>query len=116
RPAKTIPGVPTRFDGVDLIIVRENTEDIYAGIEHYIDPRRTAAESIAIITRFGSERVIRHAFELARRQHRKKVTLVHKANILKMSNGLFLEVGRQIAASYPDVEFEDMIVDATAMK
>jgi isocitrate dehydrogenase (NAD+) len=116
RPAKTIPGVPARFDGVDLIIVRENTEDIYAGIEHYVDPRRTAAESIAVITRYGSERVIRFAFEHARKMRRKKVTLVHKANILKMSNGLFLEVGRQIAPSYPDLEFEDMIVDATAMK
>jgi isocitrate dehydrogenase (NAD+) len=116
RPALTIPGVPCRFDGVDMIIVRENTEDIYAGIEHYVDPRRTAAESIAVITRYGSERVIRFAFEYAREHHRKKVTLVHKANILKMSNGLFLEVGRQLAANYPDIEFEDMIVDATAMK
>jgi isocitrate dehydrogenase (NAD+) len=116
RPARTIAGVPTRFDGVDLVIVRENTEDIYAGVEHYVDPRRTAAESIAIITRYGSERVIRYAFELARRLGRKKITLVHKANILKMSNGLFLEVGRGIAPSYPDIAFEDMIVDATAMK
>jgi isocitrate dehydrogenase (NAD+) len=116
RPARTIPGVPSRFTGVDLVIVRENTEDLYAGIEHYIDPRRTAAESIAIITRFGSERVIVYAFEYARRHGRKKVTLVHKANILKMSNGLFLDTGREVAARYPDIAFDDLIVDATAMK
>ena len=116
RPARTMAGVPSRFTGVDMVIVRENTEDLYAGIEHYIDPRRTAAESIAIITRFGSERVIVYAFEYARRHGRKKVTLVHKANILKMSNGLFLDCGREIAARYPDIEFDDMIVDATAMK
>jgi isocitrate dehydrogenase (NAD+) len=116
RPAKTIAGVPARFSNVDMVIVRENTEDLYAGIEHYIDPRRTAAESIAIITRFGSERVIRYAFEYARRHGRKKVTLVHKANILKMSNGLFLDTGRELAKRYPDIEFDDMIVDATAMK
>jgi len=116
RPARTMAGVPARFSGVDLVIVRENTEDLYAGIEHYIDPRRTAAESIAIITRFGSERVIVYAFEYARRHGRRKVTLVHKANILKMSNGLFLDTGREVAARYPDIEFDDMIVDATAMK
>jgi len=116
RPARTIAGVPARFTGVDLVIVRENTEDLYAGIEHYVDPRRTAAESIAIITRFGSERVIVYAFEYARRHGRHKVTLVHKANILKMSNGLFLDTGREVARRYPDIEFEDMIVDATAMK
>ena len=116
RPVKTMAGVPCRFTDVDMVIVRENTEDIYAGIEHYVDPRRTAAESIAVITRFGSERIIVYAFELARRIGRKKVTLVHKANILKMSNGLFLEVGRQVAQRYADIEFGDMIVDATAMK
>src|SRR5262249_13728013 len=116
RPARTMAGVPSRFTGIDLVIVRENTEDLYAGIEHYVDPRRTAAESIAIITRFGSERVIVYAFEYARRHGRRKVTLVHKANILKMSNGLFLDTGRDVAKRYPDIEFEDMIVDATAMK
>ena len=116
RPAKTIPGVPCRYTDVDLVIVRENTEDLYAGVEHYIDPRRSAAESIAIITRFGSERCIVYAFEYARRHGRKKVTLVHKANILKLSNGLFLDVGKEVAARYPDIQFDDMIVDATAMK
>jgi isocitrate dehydrogenase (NAD+) len=116
RPAKTIPGVPSRYTNVDLVIVRENTEDLYAGVEHYVDPRRTAAESIAIITRFGSERVIKYAFEYARANGRKKVTLVHKANILKMSNGLFLDTGKEVAKAYPDIAFDDMIVDATAMK
>jgi isocitrate dehydrogenase (NAD+) len=116
RPAKTIPGVPSRYTNVDLIIVRENTEDLYAGVEHYVDPRRSAAESIAIITRFGSERVIKYAFEYARANGRKRVTLVHKANILKMSNGLFLDVGKEVAKQYADIQFDDMIVDATAMK
>jgi isocitrate dehydrogenase (NAD+) len=116
RPAQTIPGVPSRYTNVDLVIVRENTEDLYAGVEHYVDPRRNAAESICIITRFGSERVIVYAFEYARRHGRKKITLVHKANILKLTNGLFLDVGREVAQRYPDIQFDDMIVDATAMK
>ncbi len=116
RPVQTIAGVPSRYDKVDLVIVRENTEDLYAGVEHYIDPRRTAAESIAIITKYGSERIIVYAFEYARRHGRKKVTLVHKANILKMSNGLFLDTGHEVAKRYPDIQFDDMIVDATAMK
>ncbi|HVV82926.1 MAG TPA: isocitrate/isopropylmalate dehydrogenase family protein [Kofleriaceae bacterium] len=116
RPAKTIPGVPSRFTGVDLVMVRENTEDLYAGVEHYVDPRRTAAESIAIITRYGSERIITYAFEYALRHGRKRVTLVHKANILKLSNGLFLDTGRELAKRYPDIAFDDLIVDATAMK
>jgi isocitrate dehydrogenase (NAD+) len=116
RPARTLAGVPSRYDDVDIVLVRENTEDLYAGIEHYIDPRRTAAESICIITKFGSERVIVYAFEYARKHGRKKVTLVHKANILKMTNGLFLDTGREVAKRYPDIAFDDMIVDATAMK
>jgi isocitrate dehydrogenase (NAD+) len=116
RPAVTIPGVPSRYNNVDVVVVRENTEDSYAGIEHYIDPRRSAAESIAIITKFGSERIVIYAFEYARRHNRKRITLVHKANILKMTNGLFLDAGREIAKRYPDIAFDDMIVDATAMK
>jgi isocitrate dehydrogenase (NAD+) len=115
RPVKNFPGVPSRYQDVDLIVVRENTEDIYAGIEHYVGPGRSAAESIAVITRHGSERIVRHALELARTEKRKKVTLVHKANILKYSNGLFLDVGREVAKQYPDVPFDDMIVDACAM-
>jgi isocitrate dehydrogenase (NAD+) len=116
RPVTTIPGVPTRFENVDIVLVRENTEDLYAGVEHYVDPRRSAAESICIITRFGSERICQYAFDYARKHKRKKVTLVHKANILKMTNGLFLDVGREVAKRFPDIEFDDMIVDATAMK
>jgi isocitrate dehydrogenase (NAD+) len=116
RPAVTIPGVPCRYTNVDLTIVRENTEDLYAGVEHYIDPKRSAAESIAIITRLGSERICVYAFEYARRMGRKKVTIVHKANILKLSNGLFLDTGREVAKRYPDIACDDMIVDATAMK
>jgi isocitrate dehydrogenase (NAD+) len=116
RPAHTIAGVPSRFDKVDLIVVRENTEDIYSGVEHYVGADRSAAESIAIITRTGSERIVRYAFELAQRLGRRRVTLVHKANILKYSNGLFLDVGRKVASEFPAIAFEDMIVDATAMK
>jgi isocitrate dehydrogenase (NAD+) len=116
RPVRSIAGVPSRYTDVDLVMVRENTEDIYAGIEHYVGPGRSAAESIAVITRHGSERIVRYALEYARREKRKKVTLVHKANILKFSNGLFLDVGREVAKTFPDVPFDDMIVDACAMQ
>ena len=116
RPSKTLAGVPSRYENVDLIVMRENTEDLYAGVEHYVDPRRNAAESIAIITRFGSTRIAEYAFDYARKHGRKRVTLVHKANILKMSNGLFLDTGREVAKRYSDIAFDDMIVDATAMK
>lgn len=116
RPAVSIPGVPSRYSNVDIVMIRENTEDLYAGVEHYVDQRRSAAESIAIITRYGSQRIIEYAFEYARRHGRKRVTLVHKANILKLSNGLFLDTGREVAQRYPEIAFDDMIVDATAMK
>lgn len=114
RPVKSYDGVPSRYTNVDLVIVRENTEDLYAGIEHMVG--NDAAESIKIITRKASERIVRYAFELARREKRKKVTAVHKANILKLSDGLFLECAKKVAANYPDIEFEDMIVDAMSMK
>ncbi len=114
RPAKNLPGIASRYDNIDLIIVRENTEDLYAGIEHKVG--RDAAESIKIITREASERIARHAFELARREGRKKVTAVHKANIMKFSDGLFLESAAKVAQDYPDIEFNDMIVDAMCMK
>src|SRR5690348_5917969 len=117
RPAHTIVK-GGRFDDIDIVLVRENTEGLYVGVEHYIrigsDPR-AAAESIAIVTRAGSERIIRYAFDYAVQHGRKKVTVVHKANILKYTSGLFLDVGRQIAHEYADVEFQEMIVDATAM-
>ena len=116
RPVETIEGVPSRYADVNLIVVRENTEDIYSGVEHYVGPGRSAAESIAIITRVGSERIVRYAFQLALRQGRKKVTLVHKANILKFSNGLFLDVGKEVAKEFPSIQFDDLIVDACAMQ
>lgn len=118
RPAISFEGADTMFKNVDLVTIRENTEGLYAGIEHFItvDSEKIAAESIAVITRKGSERVIEYAFEYARRAGRKKVTLVHKANILKCSSGLFLEIGREIAKCYPDIEFDDRIVDACCMQ
>jgi isocitrate dehydrogenase (NAD+) len=118
RPAYSIvPG--GRYRDLDIVLIRENTEGLYVGIEHYIkignDPR-AAAESIAIITRHGSERICRYAFEYAVKHGRKKVTLVHKANILKFSQGLFLDTGRAIAKEYQGkVEFDERIVDAMAM-
>jgi isocitrate dehydrogenase (NAD+) len=114
RPAVSIPGVRSRYEDVDLVVVRENTEDLYAGVEHMVGP--DAAESIKIITRRGSDRIARFAFEYARREKRRKVTAVHKANIMKLSDGLFLEVARDVAAGYPDIEFEDRIVDNMCMQ
>ena len=97
RPARTFAGLPGRYENVDIVVVRENTQGEYSGIEHYIDPTRSAAEAISIITRHGCDRIVRFAFEYARANGRKQVTLVHKANILKMTSGLFLQVGREIA-------------------
>jgi isocitrate dehydrogenase (NAD+) len=116
RPARSFEGVTSHWDTVDLVVVRENTEEFYAGIEHYIDPAKSAAETIGIVTRAGCERIIRYAFEYARKHDRKKVTLVHKANIMKFTGGLFLNVGREIAPQYPDIEFNDRIVDNMAMQ
>lgn len=117
RPAKTFKGIKTLyFDHIDLMIFRENLEEFYSGIEHYIDSSRSAAETIGIITKRGSERIIRYAFEYARNHGRKKVTLVHKANILKYTGGLFLDVGIDVAKDYPDVQFDDKIVDNMAMQ
>jgi isocitrate dehydrogenase (NAD+) len=115
RPARSMKGVITRFDDVDLVIVRENTEDLYAGIEHRVG--RDAAESIKIITREASERIARFAFEYAVANGRRKVTAVHKANIMKLSDGLFLESARTVAADYEGrIEFEDRIVDNMCMQ
>jgi isocitrate dehydrogenase (NAD+) len=115
RPARSIKGLETRYDDVDLVIVRENTEDLYAGIEHMVGP--DAAESIKIITRAASERIARFAFEYAVANGRYKVTAVHKANIMKLSDGLFLESCRTIAADYAGrIEFEDRIVDNMCMQ
>jgi isocitrate dehydrogenase (NAD+) len=117
RPARTL--LPDgRYQDIDLVLIRENTEGLYVGVEHYIgmegDPR-AAAESVMIVTRFGAERVVRYAFEYARRHGRSKVTLAHKANILKYTQGLFLEAGQEVAREYPEIEWEDRIIDATAM-
>ncbi|WAM31268.1 isocitrate/isopropylmalate dehydrogenase family protein [Caldicellulosiruptor naganoensis] len=114
RPVKSYEGVPSRYTNVDLIIVRENTEDLYAGIEYMAGD--DAAVGVKIITRKASERIVRYAFELARREKRRKVTAVHKANIQKLTDGLFLECARKVAQDYPDIEFEEMIVDAMSMK
>jgi isocitrate dehydrogenase (NAD+) len=115
RPARSIQGLKTRYDDVDLVIVRENTEDLYAGIEHRVG--RDAAESIKIITREASERIARFAFDYAVANGRHKVTAVHKANIMKLSDGLFLESCRTVAAEYEGrIEFEDRIVDNMCMQ
>jgi isocitrate dehydrogenase (NAD+) len=115
RPARSIKGLETRYEDVDLVIVRENTEDLYAGIEHRVGP--DAAESIKIITRAASERIARFAFEYAIANGRRKVTAVHKANIMKLSDGLFLESCRTVAADYEGrVEFDDRIVDNMCMQ
>src|SRR5262245_59104825 len=115
RPARSIKGLETRYEDVDLVIVRENTEDLYAGIEHMVGP--DAAESIKIITRAASERIARFAFDYAVANGRRKVTAVHKANIMKLSDGLFLESCRTVAAEYEGrVEFEDRIVDNMCMQ
>lgn len=114
RPIKTYEGVPSRYENIDLLIVRENTEDLYAGIEHMIG--EDAAESIKIITKKASEKIVKFAFDTALEQGRKKVTAVHKANIMKCTDGLFLNVSREVAKNYPQIQFEDMIVDAMSMK
>lgn len=114
RPARSYPGTKSRYDNIDLVIVRENTEDLYAGVEHKVGD--DAGESIKIITRKASERIVRFAFEYARRENRKKVTAVHKANIMKYTDGLFLECARNVAVNYPDIEFEDRIVDNMSMQ
>jgi isocitrate dehydrogenase (NAD+) len=115
RPAKSWPGVKTRYDNVDIVIVRENTEGLYAGLEHYLTPKKDIAESLAVVTRVASQRVIDYAFKYARDNHRKKVTVCHKANILKYTQGLFLDVARETATRYPDIQFDEKIVDAACM-
>jgi isocitrate dehydrogenase (NAD+) len=115
RPAKTWKGAQTRFDNVDIVVVRENTEGLYAGLEHYLTKEKDIAESIAVATRKGCERIVEYAFQYARDNGRKKVTACHKANILKYTSGLFLDVAKEVAARYPDIAFDEKIVDATCM-
>ncbi|AKX93752.1 isocitrate dehydrogenase [NADP] [Moorella thermoacetica] len=114
RPFRNLPNVPSRYQGVDLVIYRENTEDLYAGVEHMVG--EDAAESIKIITRKGSERIARAAFEYARRQGRKRVTAGHKANIMKFSDGLFLRTFYDVARDYPEITADDRIVDNLSMQ
>ena len=114
RPVRALPNVPSRYPELDLVVVRENTEDLYSGIEHVVVPG--VVESIKIITAKASTRVSKFAFEYARREGRAKVTAVHKANIMKLSDGLFLDCFRKVAADYPEVEADDKIVDNACMQ
>jgi isocitrate dehydrogenase (NAD+) len=114
RPVQNLPGVVSRFDGVDLIIVRENTEDLYAGLEHEVVPG--VVESLKIITAKASTRISEFAFAYARRHGRKTVTAIHKANIMKLSDGLFLDCAREVSRAYPDIKYDERIVDATCMQ
>ncbi len=114
RPVKNLEGVKSRFQGVDLVIIRENTEDLYAGLEHEVVPG--VVESLKIITEKASTRVARFAFEYARKQGRKKIHGMHKANIMKMSDGLFLTSVRKVAAEYSDIEYKEMIIDNACMQ
>lgn len=114
RPVKNLEGVKARFDGVDLVIIRENTEDLYAGLEHEVVPG--VVESLKIITEKASTRVARFAFEYARKHGRKKIHGMHKANIMKLSDGLFLTSVRKVADEYPDIEYKEMIIDNACMQ
>jgi isocitrate dehydrogenase (NAD+) len=133
RPCKTYPGVPSLYNKVDIVVVRENTEDLYAGIEYERDTpdaarllklvmetrgqvREDSGISLKIISEFGSRRIVKYAFDYARENKRKKVTAVHKANIMKFSDGLFLSIAREVAKGYPDIEFNDVIIDNLCMQ
>ncbi|MFN0120219.1 MAG: isocitrate dehydrogenase (NAD(+)) [Blastocatellia bacterium] len=114
RPVRTLPGIKTPFGELDLVVVRENTEDLYSGIEHVVVPG--VVESLKIITEKASTRIAKFALEYARAESRKKVTAVHKANIMKLSDGLFLDCFRKVAVDFPDIETDDKIVDNTCMQ
>jgi isocitrate dehydrogenase (NAD+) len=114
RPVQTLEGVSSKWSNIDLVVIRENTEGLYSGIEHEVVPG--VVESIKIITRSATERIARFAFEYARRAGRKKVTIIHKANIMKLSDGLFLDVSREIGRLYPEIQTNDSIVDNTCMQ
>jgi isocitrate dehydrogenase (NAD+) len=114
RPVRALPNVPSRYPELDLVVVRENTEDLYSGIEHVVVPG--VVESIKIITEKASTRIARYAFEYARRESRKKVTAIHKANIMKLSDGLFLDCFRNVSKDYPEIEADDKIVDNACMQ
>ncbi len=114
RPVKNVPTVESRFHNVDLVVVRENTEDLYSGLEHTVVPG--VVESLKIITEAASTRIARYAFDYARRNGRRRVTAVHKANIMKLSDGLFLDCFRRVAEDYPEIQADDRIVDAACMR
>jgi isocitrate dehydrogenase (NAD+) len=114
RPVKSVPAVETRYQDIDLVVVRENTEDLYAGLEHIVVPG--VVESLKIITEKASTRIAKFAFEHARKMKRKKVSAVHKANIMKLSDGLFLDCCRRVARDYPEIAYEEVIVDNLCMQ
>ena len=114
RPVRSIPGVPSRFEGVDLVLVRENTEDLYSGLEHRVAPG--IVESLKVITERACTRISRHAFALAEREGRRRVATIHKANIMKLSDGLFLECARRVARDHPKIAYEEIIVDNCALQ
>ncbi|BEJ50491.1 isocitrate dehydrogenase [Aeromonas dhakensis] len=115
RPVLSFKGTRSRYDSIDIITVRENTEGMYSGAGQKRSDDNQSAEAMSIITREGAERIVKFAFELARQEGRRKVTIIHKANILKSTSGLFLEVAREVASRYPDIQSEEMIVDAACM-
>ena len=114
RPVKNLVGVQSKFQNVDIVLVRENTEDLYAGLEHTVVPG--VVESLKIITEKASTRIAKYAFEYARKYGRKKIHAIHKANIMKLSDGLFLESVRKVAPAYPEVEYKEIIVDNACMQ
>ena len=114
RPIRTIPGLPGRYEDVDLVIVRENTEGLYSGLEHRVAPG--VVESLKVVTEAASLRIARYAFQLAKDQNRPSVSAIHKANIMKLSDGLFLECARRVARDFPDIELRELIIDNCAMQ
>ncbi|MEX1010762.1 MAG: isocitrate/isopropylmalate dehydrogenase family protein [Balneolaceae bacterium] len=116
RPARSLPNIYTPFLDVNMVMFRENTQGLYSGVERWVDAEKNHAESVAVVTREASRKIITAAFKYAKARGRKRVTLVHKANILKLTTGLFLETGKEVAKGYPDIEFQDLIVDNMAMQ
>lgn len=114
RPARSLPGLKLSYDKVDLVVIRENTEGLYAGLEHFVVPG--VVESLRIVTRAAAERIVRHAFELARVQGRRKVTLCHKAELLPLSDGMFRDTGRQVADDFPFIDFQEMHIDRLCLE
>jgi isocitrate dehydrogenase (NAD+) len=114
RPIRSVPGLPARFDAMDLVMIRENLEDVYAGVEHEVVPG--VVQSIRLTTRAGSERIVRFAFEYIKTHGRRKLSVIHKANIMKMADGLFLDCARRIKAEFSEIEYEELIVDNASMQ